>query len=149
MELSFAVLTEFISPIILLACLAIGYILRNLIPTDAVNRYIPLIVGILGVLFAWWSLGVFDLSTFVVGAISGLASTGLYEVFHKLIQGIQESTGYNPYQESCTIQMQQDFSSNSTEINDLDNKDTTMDIRAEVQANKGAHARDEGNISLS
>lgn len=148
MELSFAVLTEFISPIILLACLAIGYILRNLIPTDSINRYIPLIVGVLGVLFAWWSLGVFDLSTFVVGAISGLASTGLYEVFHKLIQGIQEATGYNPYQESCEIPTEQNLPSNSTEINDLDIEDNTMDIRAEVQANKGAHARTQ-NINIS
>ena len=80
------VLTEFIIPIICIACLCVGYILKNLVPGDAINRFIPLIVGILGILLNVWNFGIITLEIVVTGAVSGLASTGLYEVFKQLIE---------------------------------------------------------------
>ena len=41
-------LTEFSIPIVVGICLCIGYILKNVIPTDKINRFIPLIMGCLG-----------------------------------------------------------------------------------------------------
>ena len=78
-------LNEFISPLILAGCLAIGFVLKNWVPEDKVNKYIPLIVMVCGVLFAWWDAGIMVPSIFVMGAISGLASTGVYELFNNFI----------------------------------------------------------------
>lgn len=84
-----ALLTEFISPLILLACLAVGYILKNVVPSPSIDKWIPLIVGCLGIVLAIWNFGFVDLTIIVTGAISGLAASGLYETFKGLIEGIQ------------------------------------------------------------
>lgn len=73
--------------IVLGICLCVGYILKNLIPTDKINRFIPLIMGVLGVLLnIWISWGVTP-EIILGGLISGLASTGLYEAFRNMISG--------------------------------------------------------------
>lgn len=78
-------LTDYTVPIIVGICLCIGYILKNLVPTDKINRYIPLIMGVLGVgLNAWMNLA-FTPQILMGGLFSGLASTGLYEAFKNLI----------------------------------------------------------------
>lgn len=76
----------FISPIILIACLAVGYIIKHIVPTDKFNKYIPVIAGILGVILNIWYIGVFTLEAAVTGLISGLASTGCYEAFTNIIK---------------------------------------------------------------
>lgn len=80
------VITEFILPIICIACLCVGYVLKNLIPGTAIDRFIPLIVCVLGILLNIWNFGVITLEIVVTGAVSGLASTGLYEMFKQLIE---------------------------------------------------------------
>ena len=78
-------LTDYAVPIIVGICLCIGYILKNLVPTDRINRYIPLIMGVLGGgLNAWMTLS-FTPQILMGGLFSGLASTGLYEAFKNLI----------------------------------------------------------------
>ena len=73
--------------IVLGICLCVGYILKNLIPTDKINRFIPLLMGVLGVLLNMWiSWGVTP-EIILGGLISGLASTGLYEAFRNMISG--------------------------------------------------------------
>lgn len=78
-------LTEFISPLILAGCLAVGFVCKFWIPDDRVNKFIPLISMVCGILFAWWDAGVMLPVIFVQGAISGLAATGTYELFHNFI----------------------------------------------------------------
>ena len=77
-------LTDFVSPIILIACLGIGYSLHSL-HNKILNSFIPIILAILGILAAVWSFGTFDLPTVVTGMISGLASSGMYEAFKNMI----------------------------------------------------------------
>lgn len=103
MELSLAMITDFISPLILLACLAVGYILKNVIPSEKIDKWIPLIVGCLGIVLAVWNFGFIDLTIIVTGAISGLASSGLYETFKGLIEGIQEAVNKSNSTEEETI----------------------------------------------
>ena len=80
-------LREYVVVIVLGICLCVGYILKNLIPTDKINRFIPLIMGVLGVLLNMWiSWGVTP-EIILGGLISGLASTGLYEAFKNMISG--------------------------------------------------------------
>ena len=80
------VITEFILPIICLACLCVGYVIKHLIPGNTVDRFIPLIVMCLGILLNIWNFGFVTLEIIVTGAVSGLASTGLYELFSQLIE---------------------------------------------------------------
>jgi hypothetical protein len=79
-------LKEFIVPVTLVVCLCVGYILKNWIPTDAVNKFIPLIVGVLGVAITAWSAGYITPEIFAQGLVSGLASTGLHQVFAQFIK---------------------------------------------------------------
>lgn len=86
MDLS--MIASYVSPVAMLAALCVGYIIKNLIVTNAVNQYIPLIAAVVGVAVCAATdipAGTFSVNTIVVGMISGLASTGLYETFRNLI----------------------------------------------------------------
>ena len=78
-------LTEFAIPLIVGICLCVGYIIKNLIPADSINKFIPLIMGVLGVLLNFWVNQQFTAEVLLGGLFSGLASTGLYELFRNLI----------------------------------------------------------------
>ena len=81
-------LTQYSSPIIVGICLCIGYILKNVIPTDVLNKFIPLIVAILGIgLNCWMTLDISP-EILLVGMFSGLASTGLHQAFKKFLEGL-------------------------------------------------------------
>lgn len=83
MDITF--LTEFAVPIIVGICLCVGYIVKNMIPSDGINKYIPLIMGALGVVLnVWINLGITP-QILLGGLFSGLASTGLHQVFKNLI----------------------------------------------------------------
>ncbi len=80
-------LNDFIVLIVLGVCLCVGFIIKHLIPDDNINRFIPLIMGVLGVLINVWISG-WTISPEVLlgGLISGLASTGMYEMFAQFIK---------------------------------------------------------------
>lgn len=83
MDLTF--LSEFIVVITLAFCLGIGYVIKtslDFIP----NKYIPLIMGVIGVVFNIFVSGEVNPTVIVVGLISGLASTGMYELFRNFIE---------------------------------------------------------------
>lgn len=80
-------LTEYAIPLIVGICLCVGYIIKNLIPSDSINKFIPLIMGVLGVLLNFWVNQQFTAEVLLGGLFSGLASTGLYELFRNLIRG--------------------------------------------------------------
>ncbi|MDU3520242.1 MAG: phage holin family protein [Clostridium saudiense] len=83
MDLSF--LNEFVVVIVLAFCLGIGFIIKYSL--DFIdNKYIPLIMGVVGVAFnIFVNSGVVTPVVIVGGLISGLASTGLYEMFRNFI----------------------------------------------------------------
>ncbi len=80
---------EFLSGYTVLAivgiCLCVGYIIKNLIPSDKVNKFIPLAMGILGVAVNIWINLAISPDIILGGLVSGLSSTGLYEAFHQFI----------------------------------------------------------------
>ena len=90
MDISF--LTQYAIPVIVGICLCIGYILKNAIKTKKINDYIPLIVGVLGVGIAFWIYREMTAEVLLKGLFSGLASTGLYELFRNLIENIGSLT---------------------------------------------------------
>ena len=83
-DLSF--LTNFAVPIIVGICLCIGYVLKNLVTTDVINKYIPLIMAVLGVVLNTWMNMSFTPEILLGGLVSGLASTGLYEAFKNFLK---------------------------------------------------------------
>ena len=100
-DLSF--LTNFAVPIIVGICLCIGYVLKNIVTTDAVNKYIPAIMGVLGVILNIWMNMTFTPEILLGGLVSGLASTGLYEAFKnflKKLEGMVHMSGI--YRKTCT-----------------------------------------------
>lgn len=79
-------LTEYAVPIIVGICLCIGYVIKNIVTSEKVNKYIPLIMAILGVgLNIWINMG-FTPEILLGGLISGLASTGLHQAFKNIIE---------------------------------------------------------------
>lgn len=82
-------ISTYLVPGIVILCLCVGYIVKNLIPNDSVNRFIPFIAGVLGlaasVFTAVTAGAAITVDVCVAGLVSGLASTGLYEGFRNLI----------------------------------------------------------------
>ena len=84
MDLQF--LLDFVVLIIVGICLCIGFILKNLVPSEKINKYIPLIMGVIGLVLNMWMNGWQITPSILLGGLfSGLASTGLYEAFRNLI----------------------------------------------------------------
>ena len=79
-------LQDYIVLIVVGICLCIGYILKNVVTTEKVNRFIPLVMGLLGIaLNVWVNAFTFTPEVLLGGLFSGLASTGLYELFKNLM----------------------------------------------------------------
>lgn len=71
---------EFFVLIIIGICMCIGFVLKNLIPSDKINKFIPLIMALLGVIInVWLNEFAFTPEILLGGLASGLASTGTYE----------------------------------------------------------------------
>lgn len=83
MDLTF--LSKYAIPVIVGICLCLGFIIKNVIKTDKVNRFIPLIMGVLGLGIAIWIEKSVTPEIVLKGLFSGLASTGLYEAFRNII----------------------------------------------------------------
>lgn len=79
-------LNNYIILVIVGICLCIGYILKNIVSTDKVNRFIPLIMAIIGLLLNVWISGTVSPDIILGGMISGLSSTGLYEAFKQFLK---------------------------------------------------------------
>ena len=75
----------YIVPVILGICLVVGYLIKNF--TGAENRYIPLVVTVLGVgLAVWMHWPAVTAEILLGGAVSGLASTGMHQLFRQWIE---------------------------------------------------------------
>lgn len=75
---------EFIVPVIVGICLVVGFVVKNF--TGADNRLIPVIVTVLGVgLAVWMNWPAITAEVILGGAVSGLASTGMHQIFKQWI----------------------------------------------------------------
>lgn len=84
MDISFV--TEYAVPIIVGICLCIGYVIKNIVTSEKVNKYIPLIMAVLGVVLNIWINMNFTPTILLGGLFSGLASTGLHQAFKNIIE---------------------------------------------------------------
>lgn len=73
-------LDVWLCPSIVGFCLVLGYLAKSIPFVD--NRYIPFVVCLIGVaLSVWLNWPAVTLDAVLSGAVSGLASTGMYELF--------------------------------------------------------------------
>lgn len=80
-------LNEYMLPIVLGICLCVGYIAKKWIG-DEQNKYIPTIVAVVGIIISIW-INEWQVTPQVIlsGMISGLASTGMHQLFKQYIDG--------------------------------------------------------------
>lgn len=96
--MSLEFITELYIPIVLVACLVVGFILKKWCPTD--NKWIPTVLVLLGAVLGCVAGGSISLESIVAGAVTGLASTGLHQVFKQLLNlGAEASTEKIQYDE--------------------------------------------------
>lgn len=81
------VLADYIVVVVIGVCLCTGYVIKESL-TFVPNKYIPLILSVLGVAInAWVNDFIIAPEVILGGMLSGLASTGVYEAFKHLIEG--------------------------------------------------------------
>lgn len=79
-------LNEFMLPIVLGICLCVGYVIKKWIK-DVDNKYIPTVVAVLGVFLSVWISGwTITPQAVLSGLVSGLASTGMHQLFVQFIE---------------------------------------------------------------
>ena len=83
MDITF--LNEYFIPVIVGICLCVGYVIKTSIP-KVNNSFIPMILSILGLLINIWINHTINPSIVLGGLFSGLASTGLHQLFKNLIK---------------------------------------------------------------
>lgn len=83
MDLTF--LSEYCIPVIVGICLCIGYVIKTSIP-KVDNSLIPMIMAILGLFINIWINHAINPPIVLGGLFSGLASTGLHQMFKNLIK---------------------------------------------------------------
>ena len=77
-------LNDYVILLILGICLCVGYVIKTSIP-KLDNKYIPLIMAVLGVVLNTWINMSFSPEILLGGLFSGLSSTGLHQAFKQLI----------------------------------------------------------------
>lgn len=82
MDLTF--LNDYLVLVIVGICVCIGYIIKSSFPKIS-NQYIPLIMAVLGVILNVWISHQITPEILLAGMFSGLASTGLHQLFKALI----------------------------------------------------------------
>lgn len=77
-------LTAYLDFVIVGICIVVGLLIKHCTPMD--NKYIPLIVAVVGLLIAVWTHWSEGITPIVLlgGLFSGLASTGFHQVFKQL-----------------------------------------------------------------
>ena len=80
-------LNDYVVVVVVAICLCVVYVLKNIVATDKVNKFIPLIMAVLGVVLNMWLNGfAFSPEILLGGLVSGLASTGMHQVFKQFIE---------------------------------------------------------------
>ena len=80
-------LNQFIVVAVMAICLCLGYIIKHSI-TIIPNKYIPLIMAVVGVILnVWMNAWAFTPEILLGGLASGLASTGAFELIRNIKEG--------------------------------------------------------------
>lgn len=79
-------LNDYLVLVVVGICLCVGFVLKHLVPTEKVDKFIPLIVALLGIAInIWLNEFAFTPEILLGGMFSGLASTGMHQLFKQFI----------------------------------------------------------------
>lgn len=76
---------DYLDLLIIAAGLLIGYLIKHTPKLDSLTSYIPLIVSLVGAVIGVATKGT-SVEVIIMGATSGLASTGLHQVYAQLLK---------------------------------------------------------------
>ena len=82
--MDFTILTENFVVVVLVACLIVGYLIKTSFGFIE-NKYIPTILAVFGAVLNAIVSGV-SVDSIVYGALMGLASTGLHQMFKQWVE---------------------------------------------------------------
>lgn len=77
-------LNQYVVLVIVGICICVGYVLKNSF-SKLNNKHIPLIMAVLGVGLNIWMTNTLTPEVLLSGMFSGLASTGLHQIFKNMI----------------------------------------------------------------
>ena len=81
-------LNNYIVLIVVGICLCVGYVIKHLVPGEKINRFIPLVMALLGVILNIWINGLTITPEILLGGlVSGLSSTGMHQLLKQFIEG--------------------------------------------------------------
>lgn len=80
------VLAQYAVPVVLAICLSLGYLIKHSLDFIP-NKYIPLIMAVIGVILNVWINWTFTPEILLGGLASGLASTGAFELIRNIKEG--------------------------------------------------------------
>ena len=84
--MDFAILTEHFVLVVIVACLVVGYIIKHAsFMTWLPNNDIPVILAVIGAVLNTFVSGL-SVESAVYGAVMGLASTGMHQMFKNWIE---------------------------------------------------------------
>ena len=87
------ILSRYVVILVLAICLCLGYIIKHSI-TSIPNKYIPLIMGVAGVILnLWLNHWTFTPEVLLGGLASGLASTGTHQLIRNIFPREMEGSG--------------------------------------------------------
>lgn len=91
--MDFSMVTANFIPIVVIACVIIGYVIKNAsflkwVPNDDIPGILAVVGAVLNVFVSGSSV-----DSIVYGALMGLASTGLHQAFKKWLKNIDEKDG--------------------------------------------------------
>ncbi len=87
------ILSRYVVLLVLAICLCLGYIIKHSL-TFIPNKYIPLIMGVAGVILnLWMNSWSFTPEILLGGLASGLASTGTHQLIRNLFPRETEGAG--------------------------------------------------------
>jgi hypothetical protein len=80
------ILTQYVVLVVMAICLALGYVIKHSL-SFIPNKYIPLIMAVVGVILnIWINGGLFTPEILLGGLASGLASTGAFEAIRNIVK---------------------------------------------------------------
>lgn len=88
-------INEALVPVIVLGCLIVGYVIKATPALQKAREYIPFIVCVLGAILGTVINGL-TVEAIVLGAASGLASTGANQAFRKAFKLDKSETQEDP-----------------------------------------------------
>lgn len=84
-------LNDYVVLVILGICYCIGFILKHAVHSETLDRFIPLIMGALGIFLNVWASGWAITPSIILGGLaSGLAATGTNQIFKQLTKDSDE-----------------------------------------------------------